>query len=164
MKIKNSGWFSLAGGVGLSLQAMNSKVPASSLIRAGGGLVENERGEVLFMFRRNTWDLPKGKLDEGESPEACALREVKEETGIVHLELKEFLLVTKHTYEEKGRIILKETHWYRMHGPRDQALIPQLEEDITQLKWIGEAGFGEVKQNTFPTILDVLRAAGFKIS
>lgn len=142
---------------------MNSKVPASSLIRAGGGLVENERGEVLFMFRRNTWDLPKGKLDEGESPEACALREVKEETGIVHLELKEFLVVTKHTYEQKGRIILKETHWYRMHGPRDQALIPQLEEDITQLKWIGEAGFGEVKQNTFPTILDVLRAAGFKI-
>ena len=60
-------------------------------IQAGGGLVENEKGEILFMFRRGKWDLPKGKLDPGESLENCALREVKEETGIRILELKRFL-------------------------------------------------------------------------
>src|SRR5215831_9033385 len=67
------------------------------LIKAGGGLVRNDKGEVLFMFRRNKWDLPKGKLDHGETLEACALREVQEETGLKELSLEKPLLVTWHT-------------------------------------------------------------------
>jgi len=101
------------------------------LIRAGGGLVENEKGEVLFMFRRGKWDLPKGKLDPGETLESCALREVKEETGVSQLELIQFLLVTEHEYEERGLFILKETHWYRMKTTSHESLIPQTEEDIS---------------------------------
>jgi 8-oxo-dGTP pyrophosphatase MutT (NUDIX family) len=132
------------------------------LIQAGGGLVENEKGEILFMFRLGKWDLPKGKLDPGETLAACALREVAEETGITRLELKNFLLVTEHEYEEKGLPILKETHWYQMKAKGNQPLIPQTEEDITELRWLGPTEFKIVRQNTYPGILEVLKAGGFK--
>jgi 8-oxo-dGTP pyrophosphatase MutT (NUDIX family) len=131
------------------------------LIRAGGGLVENEKGEILFMFRRGKWDLPKGKLDPGETLAACALREVSEETGVTRLELKKFLLVTEHEYEENGLPILKETHWYQIIANGNQLLIPQTEEDITELKWLGPSDFSIVQQNTYPGILDVLKAGGY---
>ncbi len=133
-------------------------------IQAAGGLVLNERGEVLFMFRRGKWDLPKGKLDPGETLEACALREVEEETGVGELKLRRFLLVTEHEYEEKGINILKETHWYLMETNGDQRLIPQAEEDISELRWIGPSGFSIIQRNTYPAILDVLRAGGFSLS
>ena len=131
------------------------------LIQAAGGLVKNENAKVLFMFRRGKWDLPKGKLDPGESLETCALREVKEETGVRQLELIKFLVVTEHEYEERGRAILKETHWYLMRANGDQVLIPQIEEDITDLRWLGASEIHIVQQNTYPAILDVLSAAGF---
>jgi 8-oxo-dGTP pyrophosphatase MutT (NUDIX family) len=133
------------------------------LVKAGGGLVLNEKGEVLFIFRRGKWDLPKGKLDPGESLESCALREVIEETGVAQLEIIRFLLVTEHEYEELGRVILKETHWWLMKTNGNQPLIPQTEEDITELKWIGPSDFKIVQQNTYPGILDVLRAGGYII-
>jgi 8-oxo-dGTP pyrophosphatase MutT (NUDIX family) len=53
------------------------------IIKAGGGIVVNEQNEVLLIYRRGKWDLPKGKLDDGETIEECALREVKEETGLL---------------------------------------------------------------------------------
>jgi 8-oxo-dGTP pyrophosphatase MutT (NUDIX family) len=130
------------------------------IIKAGGGLVENEKGEILFMFRRGKWDLPKGKLDPGESLENCALREVEEETGVSGLELKKFLRVTEHAYEEKGVPLLKETHWWLMKTDSNQSLIPQEEEDITALRWIGPADFKMVLQNTYPGIIEVLKAGG----
>jgi len=58
-------------------------------IDAGGGVVMNERDEVLMIFRRGKWDLPKGKCDDGEEIDACALREVSEETGLHQLKLEE---------------------------------------------------------------------------
>ncbi len=133
----------------------------TKIIQAAGGLVENDRGEVLFMLRRNKWDLPKGKTEPGEMADECALREVKEETGIGELELGSFLLITQHRYEEQGMEILKETHWYRMKAAGDQPLVPQLEEEITVLRWVGEKQLGEMKQNTYPNILDVLKAGGY---
>ena len=45
-----------------------------TIIKAAGGLVKNEKGEYLFIFRRGSWDLPKGKLDKGETIEQCAVR------------------------------------------------------------------------------------------
>ena len=60
------------------------------IIKAGGGLVKNEKGEVLFMFRKGKWDLPKGKLDPGETMDACAVREVMEETGVSGLSIVNF--------------------------------------------------------------------------
>jgi 8-oxo-dGTP pyrophosphatase MutT (NUDIX family) len=128
------------------------------LLLAAGGLVENEKGEILFMFRRGKWDLPKGKLDPGETLEECALREVEEETGVGQLELKKFLLQTLHEYEELGKVIEKKTHWFLMSTTSHQSLIPQIEEDITELRWIAAANFEIVLRNTYPAIVEVLRA------
>jgi mutator protein MutT len=147
--------------VALSLPIMNRE--NRIIIQAAGGLVENEKGEILFIFRRGKWDLPKGKLDPGETLESCALREVKEETGIDQLELKKFLLVTKHEYEESGLFILKETHWWLIKTNSRQPLIPQTEEDITGVKWMSPPDFKIVQQNTYPSILEVLRAGGYRI-
>jgi 8-oxo-dGTP pyrophosphatase MutT (NUDIX family) len=130
-------------------------------IQAGGGLVENERSEVLFIFRRGKWDLPKGKLDRGETLEQCAIREVGEETGVRQLNLIRFLLITEHEYVERGKKILKETHWWLMKTGGSQILIPQTEEDIAEIKWIGSENFNLVLQNTYPAIVDVLKSAGF---
>lgn len=133
------------------------------LILAAGGMVMNERGEVLFMFRRGKWDLPKGKLDPGETLEACALREVEEETGVKKLELKKFLLVTEHFYQERGISILKKSHWYLMAARSEEKLVPQTEEDITELRWIGAGDINIVERNTYPAILDVLKTGGFNM-
>lgn len=131
------------------------------LIKAGGGLVQNENDEVLFIFRRNKWDLPKGKLDDGETIEQCALREVEEETGLTNVLLKKLLLITNHTYNENGKHILKETYWYKMKGTSAQSLIPQEEEQITEIKWITEHEMSTLIKETYPSIVDVLNAGGF---
>jgi len=136
---------------------MNNK--ERKIIQAGGGLVENEKGEVLFMYRRGKWDLPKGKLDPGENLADCAIREVKEETGIRNLELDRFLVVTEHNYQERGFAFIKKTHWWLMKANSNQTLTPQAEEEITELKWIGKSGLPGVLNNTFPNIIDVLKSA-----
>ena len=134
------------------------QVKNKNVVLAGGGLVENEKGEVLFMFRRGKWDLPKGKLDEGETMENCAVREVMEETGISKPELKKLLLVTEHIYVELGKEILKQTHWYLMKSSSQEILIPQTEEDISILKWAGKTDLPIILNNTYPGIIEVLRA------
>lgn len=129
------------------------------LVKAGGGLVKDARGRLLFMLRRGKWDLPKGKLDPGESLEQCAIREVGEETGLKDVRLDGPLLVTYHTYDESGHHILKETHWYRMSVVSDQPITPQQEEQITDLKWVEESGVEKVLRQSFPSIVDVMKAA-----
>jgi 8-oxo-dGTP pyrophosphatase MutT (NUDIX family) len=135
-------------------------ISKKNLILAAGGLVENEKGDILFMFRRGKWDLPKGKLDPGETLEECALREVEEETGVGQLEMKKFLLQTLHEYEELGKVIQKKTHWFLMTTTSLQSLVPQTEEDITDLRWIAPADFDIVLRNTYPAIVEVLRTGG----
>ena len=127
-----------------------------TVIRAGGGLVRNERGEILLIFRRGKWDLPKGKLDPGEKLEDCALREVKEETGIKVLNLESSLAITYHTYHEGSRFILKESHWYAMNSTSEEELKPQTDEDIHDIKWVDPGGMRTYLDNSFPAIKDLL--------
>jgi 8-oxo-dGTP pyrophosphatase MutT (NUDIX family) len=128
------------------------------LIRAAGGLVHNERGEILFIYRLDNWDLPKGKMEDGETKEAAALREVAEETGVRDLELKKRLKITYHTYRsKKGNRILKQTFWYAMQAPA-QALVPQTEESIEQAVWMSSETFFAQERVVYNSILDVLRA------
>lgn len=105
-------------------------------VPAAGGLVRQADTERhLFIFRRGSWDLPKGKIDPGETPPQAALREVSEETGLREIELGEPLPTTYHTYRNgKEKRILKPTYWFRMISP-ETALIPQAEEDIERAEW-----------------------------
>lgn len=126
-----------------------------NIIQAAGGLVLNKKKEILMIFRRGKWDLPKGKLDKGETLEQCAVREVEEETGISKIELGKKIAVTYHTYTEFGKHNLKESHWYNMNTT-DEKLIPQTEEDITEIKWVKKSDIKNYTSNTFPSINDVL--------
>jgi 8-oxo-dGTP pyrophosphatase MutT (NUDIX family) len=130
-----------------------------NLIKAGGGLVNNGKGQYLFMLRRGKWDLPKGKLDPGETLEQCAVREVGEETGLQQVQLEGPLLITWHTYDDSGKHMLKETHWYKMNTADGGSMKPQQEEQITELRWVAPDGMGELLKNTFPSIIDVINAA-----
>ncbi|MBK7034818.1 MAG: NUDIX domain-containing protein [Chitinophagales bacterium] len=106
-------------------------------IKAAGGLVFNNKDEILMIFRRNMWDLPKGKLDVGERKKVAALREVREETGLQKLSIVKKLMKTYHTYllENKTKV-LKVTHWYLMMCNDTTTPVPQAEEDIEIAKWI----------------------------
>ena len=126
------------------------------LIEAAGGIVQNNKKELLFIYRLGKWDLPKGKMEKGEKPDECALREVEEETGVTNLKLKKKVGETYHTYDEFGKHILKTTHWYYMVCPSAQKLVPQTEEDITETKWISTKDIKEPVANTYPSIKDIL--------
>ena len=133
-----------------------------TLVKAAGGLVFNSRNEMLVINRRSKWDLPKGKLDDGESLPECALREVQEETGVEGLQLNELLVTTYHTYHESGKFILKENYWYRMYSSTVQELLPQAEEGITAVRWVPLSGIKSLMENTFPSIREVLKAAALE--
>ena len=131
------------------------------LIQAAGGLIVNEDNNLLFIFRRGKWDLPKGKLDKGEKLEICAVREAKEETGLKEATLKKSLITTYHAYDESGHHILKETWWYLLTASKDQELIPQTEEDITAIEWADPGKLEKYTSNTYALIIDVLKAGGY---
>ena len=122
-------------------------------IIAAGGLVVNPNNEILFIYRRKRWDLPKGKMDPGESIEECAIREVQEETGIGELKIVKPLLTTYHIYIENG-IVFKTTYWYLMHA---EHVIPkpQLEEGITKAVWVHRNNIQLQLQKTYDSILDL---------
>lgn len=124
-------------------------------ITAAGGRVENEEGEVLFIFRRGKWDLPKGKVDKGESIIAASVREVQEECGLKQVERLEKLGIVYHMYFHKEKWVLKDTHWFRMLSSKSEILIPQGEEDITAIEWINPLD-NRWQENTFGAIMDVI--------
>ena len=125
------------------------------IIGAAGGVVKNDKNEVLMIFRRDNWDLPKGKIDDGESPEQAAVREIQEETGLNEVILGDFLCHTYHTYEMKGKRILKKTWWYTMSTP-ELTLTPQTTEDIEKAVWVELTSFLNTKPTIYGSILDVL--------
>jgi 8-oxo-dGTP pyrophosphatase MutT (NUDIX family) len=127
------------------------------LSEAAGGLVMNERNEFLIILRHNKWDLPKGKLEYDEIPEAAAVREVIEECGIEAPEILRPLPKTFHTYHENGKRILKKTHWYLMQLQGAGILIPQQEEDIQEAHWMTKEEIREkVFLNTYASIKELL--------
>ncbi|MDO9275452.1 MAG: NUDIX domain-containing protein [Lutibacter sp.] len=120
--------------------------------KAAGGKVVNLNNEVLFIYRYNKWDLPKGKLEKGESISECAVREVEEECGVENLQIKTPLETTYHIYKEKGNVILKTTYWFLMHTDFVGELSPQLEEGIDQVVFKNEADVKNALENTYENI------------
>ena len=126
------------------------------VIDAAGGLVLNAANEILLIYRRSSWDLPKGKVDQGEQIPSAAVREVREETGINNIQLGDFHQMTYHTYRDKHNTrILKQTHWFHMKAPR-QPLVPQLEEDIERAVWMTVTDFFSEVRPVFGNIRDLL--------
>ncbi|MGU3375898.1 NUDIX hydrolase [Chryseobacterium sp. M5A1_1a] len=119
------------------------------IIEAAGGLVNNPEGEILFIKRLGKWDLPKGKMEKGESREESAVREIEEETGLVDVELMEFINTTYHIYiERNGDKILKCTHWFEMNFNGEDTSKPQIEEGITEVAWKNTT---QIEDEVFPS-------------
>lgn len=127
-----------------------------TVIEAAGGIVQNDDKDLLFIFRRGKWDLPKGKMEKDESAELCAAREIEEETGVKNLTLKKKIGDTYHIYDEFGKHFLKISHWYYFTCSAKQLLSPQTIEDITEVKWIKTKDIKKPVANTYATIKDIL--------
>jgi 8-oxo-dGTP pyrophosphatase MutT (NUDIX family) len=127
------------------------------LIKAAGGIVSNEANKYLFIFRNGKWDLPKGKIEKGENSRVAAIREVQEECGISIDSSGDKICNTYHIYEIKGDLIIKKTAWYWMIAEKQEKLIPQLEEGITDARWLSPGDLMLVRQNTYPLIRDLLK-------
>ena len=125
-------------------------------IIAGGGLVVNEN-KILWIYRNNKWDLPKGKKEKNEDIQSAAIREVQEECGFEKgLSIDRFLVTTFHTYSIKGTSILKKTDWFLMnYKGKYFELIPQLEEGITKVKWVSKLNSNDLAKNTFKSVAQV---------
>lgn len=125
-------------------------------VEAAGGLVFNRSGEFLVIKRNGIWDLPKGKLEKNETFEDAALREVSEEVGLEGLSIRQPIVSTYHTYQLSDDRVLKKTKWFEMTFSGDQDPHPQKEENITETRWVKPGQTGFIRENTFPSILDVL--------
>ena len=125
-------------------------------IRATGGIVTNKKNQILFIYRKGKWDLPKGKMEKNESKKESALREVIEETGVKKLKIINFFSTTFHLIKVKREYFLKETHWYTMKTKYDGKLKPQKSEGIISAKWKTFDEALEIKKKTFRNIAIIL--------
>jgi 8-oxo-dGTP pyrophosphatase MutT (NUDIX family) len=133
---------------------------AFTVLRTGGGLVQNDSRQLLLIRRLGKWDLPKGKLDPGETTDAAALREVEEETGVRPLVLERPLIITYHTYEHRGDLILKENHWYLMRSSFTGEPVPQTEEDIEACIWADPEELQPYWAGMYPAVREVILSSG----
>lgn len=127
-------------------------------VLAAGGAVQDERGRLLVIKRLGVWDLPKGKVDEGEGIEHAAIREVQEECGVNALTIVASLPSTWHTYERKGSDHLKRTDWFLMRGDSSEALAPQEDEGIEEVRWMERADVERIVESTYPSLRPVIEA------
>jgi 8-oxo-dGTP pyrophosphatase MutT (NUDIX family) len=123
---------------------------------AGGGKVYNSVGKVLFIYRNDKWDLPKGKVESGESIELGAIREVEEETGVTGLKITRPLETTYHIFKRNGRYKIKITYWYEMQTSFDGKLVPEKNEGITKVKWLGKKKQVKALKNSYANIRELM--------
>lgn len=140
-----------------STQTFNEYLLRCIKIEAAGGMVLNAKGELLMMFRKGKWDMPKGKLDEGETIKECALREVSEETGLTALNIGRKLQTTYHTYTLKGKKVIKFSHWYFMKYVGNEIPVPQTEEDITEVRWVDKKEAERLIEDAYASIREVVK-------
>lgn len=127
-----------------------------TIIDAAGGVVRNSLSQLLMIYRLGKWDLPKGKIEEGEAIKEAAIREVEEECGMSDLQILRALPNTYHTYYLKGERILKRTYWFEMQSSYEGVLTPQIEEDIQQVKWVELNDISSYMNDSYSSIKDLL--------
>ena len=131
------------------LKKVKEKIPVK---KAGGGLVYNKNGDVLFIFRNGKWDLPKGGTERGEEIEETSLREVEEETGVTGLKITRKLQKTYHVFKRNGTYRLKITHWFEMTTDFEGTPIPQANEGIEKVAWLNPSEIKQALNNSYENI------------
>ena len=156
-KLKDISNVMVFGEEGVTEEATFKRVFSYLLrVEAGGGLVTNENGEYLLIFRNGKWDLPKGKQEVGEDISVTAVREVSEECGISDIKMDRHICNTYHTFHRDGKFCLKCTHWYKMSYSGDHSAVkPQFEEEIEKVLWVAEVNLPDYLKNTYPSIKEV---------
>jgi len=127
-------------------------------IEAAGGLVKNNLGQYLFIYRLDKWDLPKGKIETGEGVQEAAIREVEEECGVSALTITSDLPSTFHIYSHKDKLVLKKTHWFNMITDSQDVLIPEKEENIEKAVWVDPSQVEEKLKNTYASLESIIRS------
>ena len=117
------------------------------------------RARPLFLLIRDSyrnWGFPKGHVEQGELPEAAALREVSEETGLHGMVMRGAVETIDWYFRFRGRLIHKVCHFFLMET--DQAeTSPQRSEGITACRWAAYAEACEVI--SYANAREVLRRA-----
>ncbi|MCA6423341.1 MAG: NUDIX domain-containing protein [Flavobacterium sp.] len=131
------------------LKKVKEKIP---VCKAGGGLVYNKKGDVLFIFRNGKWDLPKGGIEKGEEIEDTARREVEEETGVNNLVISHKLQKTYHVFKRNGKYKLKITHWFEMRTNFEGIPVGQANEGIEKVAWFTPEQVKEALKNSYENI------------
>ena len=126
-------------------------------ISAAGGIVER-KNSILAIYRLGKWDLPKGKIEKEEDPQTAAYREIEEECGISGHLLRDKICETYHTYEFGGKKVLKRNYWFRFTYDGPKVLIPQTEEDISEATWMKRSRLSTFENDTYASILSVLKS------
>ncbi|MES2812766.1 MAG: NUDIX domain-containing protein [Bacteroidota bacterium] len=131
------------------LNTLKTKIKVN---HAGGGLVYNKKGEVLFIFRGGKWDLPKGGMNKNEDIEDTAMREVEEETGVNGLKITQKLQKTYHIFKRSGKYRLKVTQWFEMHTDFEGTPVGQIEEGIEKVAWLNPEQIEDALKNSYENI------------
>lgn len=131
------------------MKTLKTKIPIQ---KAGGGLVYNNKNQVLFILRNGKWDLPKGGIEKGEAIEDTALREVEEETGVNGLMITQKLQKTYHIFKRNGQFKLKVTHWFEMKTDFDGIPQGQVEEGIEKVVWLHQEEIPQALKNSYENI------------
>ena len=119
---------------------------------AAGGKILNSKSDTLFIYRNDKWDLPKGKTEKNEQLSETAIREVIEETGIKGISITKPLDITYHIFKRNEEYRLKITYWFEMFSDYEGEFIPQLNEGISDVKWIKTEDLENIKNNSYPNI------------
>lgn len=132
-------------------------------VGAAGGLVRHTSGKFLFIEKKGKLDLPKGHMEEGEEPEKCAVREVKEECGITGHKIIKPLQPSYHTYTWEGISYLKKTHWFLMEYDGIRINEPQIKEGITKVEWLRPKEISKIKDKAWLSLMDLINTSIFKV-
>ena len=131
------------------------------IVEAAGGLVKRTDNKLLFIFRNNKWDLPKGGVEKKELIIDAAIREVTEETGVGDIIVEKKISETYHIFKKGKRFRLKKTYWFKMSTTYMGKTNPQTEEGIEKTKWVSNKNIQDILNDAFENIriivLEVLK-------